>query len=195
MMKRLRREQEFRDQKKIFWISTEGARSEPIYFKRIQELRNEIVVKLVKTNDRSDPESVLRQLKQKLKENRLRELDQAWLVVDRDNWSETQINILVEWASKKANYGLAISNPKFELWLVMHFEKGKKIHSSQDCNDRLERYIPGYNKKFDPKLFTIDRINQAISHAKQRDCPPCTDWPQNPGTTTVYRLIQKLLEE
>jgi len=39
----------------------------------------------------------------------------------------------------------------------------------------------------------IPGIPDAIARARRKDTPSCTDWPRCIGTT-VYRLVEKLLE-
>ena len=119
--------------------------------------------------------------------------DEAWLVVDKDLWTDNQLNQLHAWAQTHINYGFALSNPSFEFWLLLHFEDGIGIRSSQDCIDRLKRHLPSYNKEIDTRKISRERINEAVCRAKKRDNPPCVDWPRAPGGTTVYRLIEKLL--
>ena len=96
------------------------------------------------------------------------------------------------WSQKKKNYGFALSNPKFEYWLLLHFERGTGIGSSRECSDRLKRHLPNYDKSIDTRKFTPDRIKKAIDRAKARDNPPCADWPRTFGNTTVYKLVEKI---
>lgn len=119
--------------------------------------------------------------------------DESWLVIDRDSWPEEHIQLLVDWTKKqKQRNHLALSNPKFEYWLLLHYENGNKIGSSTECTKRLEKYIPGYNKKKIPK-FELEQIKTAVGRAKKRDHPPCEDWPREMGKTTVYRLVESIL--
>lgn len=89
---------------------------------------------------------------------------------------------------------LALSNPKFEYWLLLHFEDGDGIASPRDCSERLKRRLPGYEKGIDARKITRDRIDVAIRRARQRDNPPCADWPHVLGGTTVYRLVENILQ-
>lgn len=128
----------------------------------------------------------------KQKENQ-RFPDEAWLVVDRDQWTEEQLNELYDWAKSGKDRGFALSNPKFEYWLLLHFEDGNNIKSAQDCSNRLRRFLPDYDKKVDSHKITPESIDKAISRAKKRDDPP-VDWPRDPGGTTVYRLVENILK-
>ncbi len=41
----------------------------------------------------------------------------------------------------------------------------------------------------------IDAEKQkAVQRAKASDVPQCIDWPRTPGSTTVYRLVEKVFE-
>lgn len=86
-----------------------------------------------------------------------------------------------------------MSNPNFEYWLLLHFEEGNKITHSSDCLARLKKYFPGYNKGIDTRKINLDMIKEAIRRAKNRDNPPCADWPRTIGWTSVYRLVERLL--
>lgn len=98
---------------------------------------------------------------------------------------------LYDWSIQATNYGLAVSNPKFELWLLMHFEDAAGAATSQQCSERLNRYLPGYDKGHIDTGKLKPGIASAVARAQQKDQPPCTDWPRSSGTT-VYRLVEKL---
>jgi hypothetical protein len=133
-------------------------------------------------------------MKRHLKEEGLRAKDEAWLVVDMDRWTEDQMAQLYAWSQERDNYGLALSNPNFEYWLLLHFEDGKSIGSSRECSDRLKRYMPEYEKGINARMFTLDKITEAIHRGKVRDIPPCTDWPRSLGNTTVYKLVENIIK-
>lgn len=76
----------------------------------------------------------------------LKSSDEAWLVVDKDQWTDEQLTQLHQWSLQQENYGFALSNPKFEYWLLLHFEDGTGVTSSRDCTERLKRWIPEYDK-------------------------------------------------
>jgi len=98
-----------------------------------------------------------------------------------------------QWSQQADNYGFALSNPKFEYWLLLHFEDGGGVSSSQICSQRLERHLPGYDKGIGVRKISDTMIADAIRRARQRDNPPCGDWPRTTGTT-VYKLVENILE-
>ena len=129
-----------------------------------------------------------------LRQQALKGSDEAWLVVDKDRWTDDQLTQLHRWSQQHDNHGFALSNPHFEYWLLLHFEDGIGITGSQHCTQRLRQYLPEYDKGIDNRKFTSDRIDAAIRRARQRDNPPCVDWPRTIGNTAVYRLVENLLK-
>ena len=108
--------------------------------------------------------------------------------------SDEQLTQLHAWSQTHDRYGFALSNPKFEYWLLLHFEDGDDIASSRECLERLKTYLPEYSKHLDVRKINWERIECAVRRAKERDNPPCSDWPRSTGTT-VYRLVQRLLRK
>ena len=50
-------------------------------------------------------------MKDHLRQEDLLPSDKAWLVVDKDQWTDEQLNQLHSWSLDKDNYGFALSNP------------------------------------------------------------------------------------
>lgn len=180
-----------RSYRKLFLIAAEGKETEPQYFNFFNS-HTTIKVECLKSGH-SSPFYVLKRMTAWLQENKLKDSDEAWLVVDKDGWTDAQLSELHTWSQQKENYGFALSNPKFEYWLLLHFEDGKGIQSSAQCSERLKKYLPDYDKGICIGKFTKENIAEAIRRAKQRDNPRCVNnWPQNVGTT-VYRLVERLI--
>ncbi|HOO47537.1 MAG TPA: RloB family protein, partial [Deltaproteobacteria bacterium] len=137
------------------------------------------------------PSQVLKRMRKYLKEEALRAGDEAWLVIDKDNWRDEQLTELHQWSKTHDNYGLAVSNPKFEYWLLLHFEDGNDVSSSRDCSDRLSRHLPDYDKGRLAVAKFIPGITVALERARRKDTLACEGWPRTTGTT-VYRLVEKL---
>jgi hypothetical protein len=176
-------------------IAAEGIKTEPQYFAIFNNDQSVIRVNCLKGSYDSSPPQILRRMKDFLRNENLRSSDEAWLVVDKDQWTDEQLTLLHDWAQEKENYGFALSNPKFEYWLLLHFEDGKSISSSRDCSERLKHSLPGYDKGIDTRKIPPERILEAISRAKLRDNPPCSDWPRTLGSTTVYKLVENILKD
>lgn len=176
------------------YLAFEGNKTECQYFSGLKLLIcHKVNIRIHRRNvSKSAPMDVLKSLKKVIKENPLKKNDMAWILVDRDCWINSQMKPLQHWAQEHNNYGLAVSNPCFEFWLLLHFEDGKSVNNRSDCTRELKRFCPNYNKDIDWLKYK-DKITTAIARAKELDCPPVEDWPRKNGTT-VYRLVAKLME-
>jgi len=177
--------------RKIFILSVEGIKTEHLYFARFNNENSVVRLKCLKGKHDSSPPHVLARMESYLKEEGLKASDEAWLVVDKDQWTEEQLSLLYQWSLRAANYGFALSNPKFEFWLLLHFEDGNGVSSSNICTQKLERYLPGYDKGIDSRKISDTMVVAAVKRARQRDNPPCVDWPHTTGTT-VYKLVESI---
>lgn len=173
--------------KKLFIIATEGSDTEPEYFAIFSS--KTITVKTLPSKKKTSPSQILKRAKKHIAKEWLRKGDEVWLVIDRDTWEEQELNQVYKECCQR-EYSLALSNPKFEYWLLLHFEDGAGIMSS-NCTSRLRTHLPAFTKGHVEVDKLKPRINDAIKRAEQRDNPPCIDWPHHTGTT-VYRLVKKL---
>ena len=178
---------------KLYIVATEGEITEPQYFELFNEKQSIVRVKCLKSGKGNTPEDVLRRMSVFLGQEGLKKDDEAWLVADKDQWSDDQLRLLFNWSLKADNFDFALSNPKFEYWLLLHFDDGDGIRTPRECDERPSRYLPDYDKTIDHKKFNQSGIDDAIRRARARDTPPCHDWPRLAGST-VYRLVQSILD-
>jgi hypothetical protein len=151
-------------------------------------------VKVLGRRRSSSPQAVLGQMRRHLSSYQKKDGDEAWLVVDKDQWGVQDLKILHAWSQSAPYKNLVVSNPQFEYWLLLHFEDGNGINSKAECLSRLKKYIPNYSKSNIPiSKFTVTRVQSAIERAKLQDSPPCVKWPVKTGTT-VYRIVEKILK-
>ena len=190
--RRFRRPPGKRRYRKLFVIATEGVKTEPQYFAIFNDRDSVVHVKCLRSKHHS-PTQVLKRMEDHLRRENLLASDEAWLVVDKDHWQDQDLEQLHKWSQGTDNYGFALSNPRFEYWLLLHFEDGTQIGSSRECATRLKRYVPDYDKNIDVRKIKPDMIKNAIRRAKLRDNPPCADWPRKFGSTTVYKLVENIL--
>jgi hypothetical protein len=176
----------------MFVIVAEGSVTEQEYFHLLND-ESIIHVRCLKHRRNLSPKEALLCVREYVRKESLKKFDEAWVVVDKDFWPEEHLTELHGWAQSRENFGFALSNPKFEYWLLLHFEDAKGVAKGEDCNKKLAKYLPDYNKHVDGRKFTREKIQSATDRAKKRDIPPCADWPRKPGTT-VYKLVEKILE-
>ena len=187
---------------RIFVIATEGTDTEPTYFRGLQERavidRSHVHVEVVETpreGGASAPKHVLGRLDAFASRYRLFEgLDELWLVIDVDRWPAQQLSEVAQVATQKG-YELAVSNPCFELWLLLHVADAPAgAQTSAECEAGLRRALGAY-RKTSLDLATFARraaVEAAIGRARTLDPGDGSRWPHETGSH-VYRLAERLL--
>jgi hypothetical protein len=188
---------------RIFVIATEGTDTEPAYFRGLQEReiidRSRVRIEVIATpreDGTSAPRHVLRRLDAFAARYRLLDgLDELWLVVDVDRWPAPQLSEVAQEATQKG-FGLAVSNPCFELWLLLHVaEAPAAIGTCGDCEAEIRRVVGAYSKtRLDLGVFAVRAaVEAAIARARALDVDESSRWPHATGSQ-VHRLATRLLE-
>lgn len=175
-----------RPYRKRFVVATEGSDTERIYFSMFNSRNSTVQVVLLKSKGKTSPGQVF----DRLKRADVGKNDQAWMVIDHDNCEERELNHVFQ-ACNSFGYKMALSNPMFEYWLLLHFEIGNGVNAA-NVTARLKKYLPDFTKSHVELLKIKPGITDAIKRAEQKDRPPCDKWPITTGTT-VYRLVKELL--
>ena len=104
--------------------------------------------------------------------------DEIWIVLDRDEGNrkdEKQWKDLARWEKESSNHHVAISNPRFEYWLLFHFEEAPK---KEDAKSDFYFVKKGYFLKYDRKKrvpSNKEKINlNTLNLAIKRRPPYCT---------------------
>ncbi|RIH64318.1 RloB domain-containing protein [Mariniphaga sediminis] len=208
----------FLEAEKLFILSYEGKVSEKKYFEdfRKSEFFNDSglieVISLKRPSDKgSDPINVKKLLQKAKREYRFKKTDEFWLIIDRDDWETIHnhdFSSLVEDCNAEKNFFLAMSNPCFEIWLILHLKdindftdeekqniiENKKINASKNYIDKVlgDLLGRGYNKRPNPKIF-LPKIKIAIERAKALNSDD-EDYPKYIGSH-IYKLAEKLIKE
>ena len=197
-------------------IATEGELTEQSYFLSLKDkldrldsegshrLKLEVLDASVNDETRqkgcSSPSAVLRQMDCYYKEFGLGQYDELCIVIDRDKqtWTEKELaNVAKECASK--GYFLALSNPSFEIWLLLHFESLTEL--SEEIKNQVVENKRGYLKQRLREFgINASRLNLndlwpntqiAIQRARAMDIEPKDRWPNDIGTR-VYLVVEKI---
>lgn len=170
-----------------FVVATEGQETEPQYFSMFNSKHSTVKVVLLRNKRKTSPGQVL----DRLKKADISQKDHAWLVIDRDTWEEVELNQVFN-DCKAKGYKMALSNPMFEYWLLLHFEDGNGVNAG-NVKTRLKIHLPDFTKSH-VEIHKIEPgIDDAIRRAERKDNPRCEKWPLTTGTT-VYRLVKELQE-
>ena len=189
-----KRKCETRKPRRRIILSCEGNITEIQYFRHFENMRKDICIKFVNNRrHRSAPNFVLDDLKKYLDAEPLMRDDEAWVVIDYDDRSHETIQSVIDGLHKIGkNAHLALSNPNFEFWLLLHFDKGAGVQTKTQCKTKLSTFIPNYDKTVPSKVF--EHVEDAIARAEAIDRNSNSPWPVKSGTT-VYKLVKLLLPD
>ena len=110
---------------RLIVIAAEGRSTENIYFEAMKASRcaSDVHVEvLYRDSDNSSPDSVMTQIQEFIEEYNIEDDDQLWIVVDKDKWKSKMLKLIAQNCAKNNNLNFCVSNPCFELWLLLHLE-------------------------------------------------------------------------
>jgi len=185
-------------------IVCEGSKTEPGYFNGIrQSMRLPTAQVYVVHPNATDPLSIVRAAidyrRQRVREHAWSTGDSAWAVFDGDehqhadphNWNDA-----IQTADSQG-INLAVSNPCFELWYLLHYQDQFAQLSREDAERRISGHLGEYQKA---KVYWPDPLEpltqEAIGRARQLADRLVADGGRrhsNPSTD-VFNLVESLLE-
>ncbi|MEH6396262.1 RloB family protein [Pseudoalteromonas sp.] len=185
--------EELEEPKKVVIISCEGSNTEPEYFDAVKRklsdnLKNLVEVDIVpKPPGDSEPTAVLNNLKEHVK-NKYdfnEGSDILWLVIDRESVEARKRNIKkIIPECNRDGYSIALSNPLFEFWLLLHVTditaydsdvliQNKWVNASKNrryIDKELSTILPnGFNKrkgKFNQDIVSFENVKRALAQEK-----------------------------
>lgn len=194
---------------RLIIIAAEGEETEKAYFEGLKEhyFNPRVHVEVLgRLESASDPTRVLKLLDQFRSTYHLRKgYDQLWLVIDVDRWGNQKLSSVSRQCLQKG-YQLAVSNPAFEIWLILHI-RALDSYSPEGLNElllnrkennrtRLERellaLLGSYNKAKPDMEFLCQHVLTAIQNARVADAHPEDRWPNELGTR-VYLLAEEIV--
>lgn len=192
-----------RKRRPIIYIICEGKETETLYFKHFRT-RNCLVDIVPIPSKHKAAEHLVKHAKSLISQSDYypKDGDQLWCVFDRDDNKDHELQAAVEYAQKQG-YHIAYSNPSFEYWYLIHFEKRNGfIKDSAAVIDLLKRngYLANYEKSVDVYEELSAYQQTAIERAKERverlekDNMAIISCDSNP-VTTVYELVEFLNDQ
>lgn len=195
---------------RLIVIASEGRKTESIYFEALRDtaaLSNVIIKVLRRDDNHSAPNKVLAQLKDFKAQYSLEEDDELWMVIDRDKWADKMLSDVARQCNQDKNLRIALSNPCFELWLLLHMEDVNSMSDEERAslseNRRESRSADPWIKKrlrlkmgsyheagYDTSLL-LPHLQIARDRAEILDVNKKHRWPQDIGTR-VYRIIDSI---
>lgn len=195
-------------------IATEGKDTERIYFRALaKEYANPrvhvcILQRAVGEENNSSPEHVLNQLSACRRNYFLEADDEMWLVIDKDRWTDEMLSHVALCCSKDSTMHLALSNPCFEIWLILHLldvpamadEERALCYENKRNTRRTDTYLKillrklmgSYRESEYDTSKLVPYVETAIERARALDANPDDRWPQTLGTR-VYLLAESIM--
>ena len=210
------RESNSKPKEKIIVLAYEGSITEAQYFEKLKEnvrFNDDLIhlksLKRRRKDGESAPTHVFKKLKREAKDEfNLDKTDELWMIIDRDQWNNiAEISTLCK---DEGNFYLALSNPCFEFWLLLHIKdlnefreqelidifENKKVSNTKTYLKRLlgELLIDGYNesKPKPDRFFPYIDLAIAITRAKNLDVFNI-EFPITLGSH-VYKLVEKIIK-
>ena len=192
-------------------IAAEGRYTESIYFNAVKnELSapNVHVEVLDRNSDESSPESVHHQITDFMRQYNIEDDDELWLVIDRDRWHERMLSQVAQLCAQNPHLHFCMSNPCFELWLLLHLEDVNEYDDSTKNDLLLNRKnksgITWLKKRMKDLLGSYAESNYdasglipyapaAMERARKMEVNPQDRWPQTIGSR-VYLLMDSIID-
>lgn len=149
------------------YIVCEGKKTEPLYFENYRTRVNNVKIRTV-TCSNKDAVGIVDFAITKIKRGdfSLEDNDEVICVFDCDK----NENDALEKSFKNARENkikMCLSNPRFELWFLLHYEYADQPFTKEKLESRLEKHIPNYvkNKDYFGKLLPMR--DDAIKNAEK----------------------------
>lgn len=160
--------------------------TEPQYVKGFSRAqRNNAVKVAVRTLGRS-PSELIRYAR-KLRDRDSEDFDEVWCVFDVDDFPDIE-RACAE--ARRSGVRVAVSNPCFELWLLLHHRPYQAEISTSAVRRLLEKHVPGYCKsELDFGAYAAG-LDGACERAESLD-PTGTSHTLNPSTA-MWMLADRI---
>jgi RloB-like protein len=132
----------------------------------------------------------------------VQEEDEFWVFLDSDHHiRDTNLAGTLEAlrTATQTGFEIAISNPCFELWLLLHHAEVPPKTVFAGCSAvvvEIKKTLGGYNKtSIKAGAFPLACVPAAIRRARALEAEPDDPvgrWPQQAGTR-VYRLLERVM--
>lgn len=166
----LKRRGPVKEPKKTFYLFCEGRNTEPHYFRSLKRKYVDPLIQIVPEPAAGVPFTIAQKSVEKCnalgkgaKRKKVRQsyqkADEVWAIFDRDEHPR------FEEAKKLCldnNVNIAVSDPCFELWLVLHIQEFDRPCNRHEIQDVLQGLVKEYDKdkgktaKFDQLLDQLD---------------------------------------
>ncbi len=184
-------------------ITCEGAKTEPNYFEALRrKLRlTSVEVEIAGKSHASDPIRVVgfaiqqktKRVKEAKRSDFLAEYDEVWSVIDVENPANNTLFDKAVQQAKRENIQLAVSNPAFEYWYLLHYKETARVfRDGQELKQALRDYEADYRARKDMFTKLYHKTDLAIERAKRILANHLDQSPYPNPSTYVFKLVERL---
>ena len=184
---------------KIIWIVCEGSETEPNYFKALKALTRmkNVEVRIAPGGKgKTSPATLVEKAKEKLKIEGWDpgEGDEAWCVFDVERKGTHPDLFQVIENARAAQIKVVISNPSFEYWFLLHFDKTDRsfIDAEEVCK-ALQKHIPNYSHSMPVYPCLKDHTDTALKNASDLRSRSEKEWKDYPNPSTGADILVEYL--
>ena len=177
--------------KPVYLIITEGKnKTEVLYLSHFQNQEKNYSIRFVKAGYKTDADSLYYTLIAKWEELDLsmKNGDLGFIILDIDNdpLKAQKVSAIVQ-SNKNKAVRFVVSNPTFEVWLLLHFKYSTKQYKDGNAVIKeLRRYLPTYKKNRDCFEDCKGKMKDAVEYStKLTEYYADSEWPSiecNPRT-------------
>ncbi len=177
-------------------IVCEGKKTEINYFNGLKT-RNSGVEIIATYGKCTDPKSIIKYAEERMKSKWSIDFDEGdgvWCAFDVDQNDDSTLKDTYEHAKTK-NIQIALSNPCFEIWFLLHYKQIFSQITRQDTEKELKTFIKNYEKNQKINDILKEKLSHAINNAKklniihETNSIPLFTRESNPSTQ-VFKLIE-----
>ncbi len=218
---RLIRPSKILDAEKFFIIASEGEVTERKYFNQLSDSdifnkEGKIeVCHIQRPSGDGNPIALRTQIREIKRDVNYRSSDELWIIMDVDNWQHLlekhgyTFDSFIEACETEDGAKVLVSNPCFEMWLILHLRKLSELTDEQKekllLNEKedgkpyakrlLAEITPGnrgYSGKPKASIF-IPHVYEAIVNAKEIAVSG-DKYPKSLGSD-VYKIVERLVKK
>jgi hypothetical protein len=181
-------------------VVCEGAVTEPDYLRGLERWARNHTVQIDIPLDHGVPLTLVRRAEAladqarsaaKREDDAFLAYDEVWCVFDIDEHPNIDD---ARQLARARGIQLAVSNPCFEIWILLHFRESPGARHRHDLRRMVGQYLPGYDKHLDfarvaPGLDDAVRRAQRLDRDAQDEGEP----GRNPSTG-AYRLVESIMK-
>ena len=192
----IRRQPGNRKPRKVILIICEGEKTEPLYFEALKRDLRISSVNIQIIPNQGAPISIVKRAKKE--KTRLSAGDEVWCVFDVEEKFQNKTFPEAVLLAQKADIGLAVSNPAFEYWYLLHFEcTDRSFTNANEIIKALYKYLPKYKKSLNIYEDIKDKTEIAIERAsnlRAKMASPLGEKTFPNPSTHVDKLVAKILK-